>query len=41
MYSAGFNRYMEFADGTLLINKRDFIPLLAMKGPVRYTPMGK
>ena len=41
MYSAGFNRYMEFTDGTLLINKKDFIPLLAMKEPVRYTPMGK
>ena len=41
MYSAGFNRYMEFADGTLLINKKDFILLLAMKEPVRYTPMGK
>ena len=41
MYSAGFNRYMEFADGTLLINKKDYIPLLDMKEPVKYTPMGK
>lgn len=36
MYSAGFNRYMEFADGRQFISKEKSLPLLDTKEPVNY-----
>lgn len=35
MYSAGFNRYLEFASGKLLINKEKYLPLLDRKEEVK------
>lgn len=37
MYSAGFNRYMEFADGRQFIRKEKSLPLLDAKEPVKYS----
>lgn len=36
MYSAGFNRYIEFASGHQFINKEKYLPLLDKKEAVRY-----
>lgn len=36
MYSAGFNRYIEFADGRQFISKEKSLPLLDTKEPVKY-----
>ncbi len=37
MYSAGFNRYFEFASGQLLLHKEASLSLLDTKEPVRYS----
>ena len=37
MYSAGLNRYMEFANGAQFVQKASSIPLLDTKEPVKYT----
>jgi HNH endonuclease. len=41
MYSAGFNRYIEFADGRQFISKEKYLQLLDAKEPVRYSSFVK
>lgn len=39
MYSAGFNRYMEFAGGSQFVRKEKSLPLLDAREPVKYSTL--
>ena len=41
MYSAGFNRYFEFASGKLLLHKEKSLSLLDTKEPIRYSNVAR